>query len=37
MATIEIKGIKILFKLDSGISKTIQTLPYMYALNFFFL
>ena len=36
MAAIEIKGIKIWFKLDSGISKTIQTLPYMYALNFFF-
>ena len=36
MAAIEIKGIKIWLKLDPGISKTIPTLPYMYALNFFF-
>ena len=35
MAAIEIKGIKIWLKLDPGISKT-ATLPYMYALNFFF-
>ena len=36
MAAIEVKDIKISFKLDSGISKTIQTLPYMNALNLFF-
>ena len=37
MTAIEIKGRKIWFKLDPRISKTIPTLPYMYALNFFYL